>query len=100
MICVLHCQRLSVCLQSEVLNTLMAISHFLQVFGTPTVRSVINHKWRLYGRQRLTIRASVYAVFTVIFTAFAVMYAQEDRTTNIAVRIWQTECRVAHGWRL
>ena len=66
-------------------------SHFVhpsppQVYGTPTVRAVISHKWRLYGRQRLTIRALVYAFFTFIFTAFAVIYSKEDRKLTIMVR--------------
>ena len=56
-----------------------------QVFGTPTVSSVISHKWRLYGRQRLTIRASMYAVFTFVFTVFAIMYSKEDRSLSVGV---------------
>ncbi len=55
------------------------------MFGTPTVRAVIKHKWRLYGRQRLTIRVCIYAVFSIAYTAFAALYSQEDRSLSLAV---------------
>jgi hypothetical protein len=59
-----------------------------QAYGTPTVSAVIAHKWSLYGRRTLTVRALLYLVYTAAFTAYAVIYSTEDRTISFTVSGW------------
>lgn len=69
--------------KESLLHTLVTSNVPVQAFGTPTVRAVIKHKWRLYGSLRLTIRSINYIIYTIIFTCFCVIYAMEDRNLNV-----------------
>mmetsp|Transcript_14469 Transcript_14469/g.31389 ORF Transcript_14469/g.31389 Transcript_14469/m.31389 type:complete len:1906 (-) Transcript_14469:1211-6928(-) len=68
--------------KESLLQTLVESNVPVQAYGTPTVRAVIKHKWRLYGRLRLSIRALIYCAYTVIFTTYAVLYSQEDHSLS------------------
>lgn len=43
--------------------------------GTPTLRAVIKHKWRMYARTKLFTRAVNYCFYTLVFTAYAIMFS-------------------------
>lgn len=64
--------------RDSLLQTLLESDVPVQTYGTPTLRAVIKHKWRLYARARLLTRASLYLLYTLLFTVYAVLYAQES----------------------
>ncbi len=47
----------------------------VQAYGTPTLRAVIRHKWRLYARDRLVVRALTYFFYTLVFTVWSILYS-------------------------
>jgi len=47
-----------------------------QAFGSPTIQAVVRHKWRLYARTRLVIRAFIYLFYTLANTVFAILYSK------------------------
>lgn len=51
-----------------------ALHRLAQAYGTPTLRAVIKHKWRLYASSKLFTRAVFYIIYTLVFTAFGVLF--------------------------
>ncbi len=65
--------------KESLLQTLVESDVPVQAYGTPSVRAVIRHKWRLYARSKLLTRAIVYCIYTVLYTVFCVLYAMVSR---------------------
>ncbi len=83
--------------KESLLQTLVESNVPVKAYGTPTVRAVIAHKWRLYGRTRLLIRAVVYAFYTTIFTFYAIIYAQSDRSLTLAQAHANSKWEIVHS---
>lgn len=71
----------------------------MQTFGTPSVKAVINHKWKLYGHTQVVMRASSYLFYTLQLTVFAILYSkvQNECKKCVCVRVRVGGCFVC-GW--
>uniref|UniRef100_A0A7S3R5P2 Ion transport domain-containing protein n=1 Tax=Dunaliella tertiolecta TaxID=3047 RepID=A0A7S3R5P2_DUNTE len=55
----------------------------VQAFSTPSVHSVIRHKWHLYGRTCILTRFVIYLFYTLVLTVFAILYSKEDHSLTL-----------------
>ncbi|MEW5316534.1 MAG: hypothetical protein WDW38_007902 [Sanguina aurantia] len=69
--------------RESLLHTLVESSVPVKAFGTPSIRAVIKHKWRLYARNKIAFRAVVFLIYVALFTVFGILYAQEDTSRDI-----------------
>jgi len=67
----------------SLLHSLVESDVPVQAFGSPTIQAVVRHKWRLYARTRLVIRASIYLFYALANTVFAILYSKEDHTLTL-----------------
>ncbi|KAF5832015.1 hypothetical protein DUNSADRAFT_12256 [Dunaliella salina] len=67
----------------SLLHSLVESDVPVQAFGSPTIQAVVRHKWRLYARTRLVIRASIYLFYALANTVFAIIYSKEDHTLTL-----------------
>jgi len=56
----------------------------MQTFSTPSVQSVIRHKWELYGRTQIILRSTMYLVYTLTLTVFAIVYSKVRHVWGLA----------------
>ena len=75
--------------KDSLLHTLVESDVPHQAYDTETVRAVIKHKWRLYGQFTITLRAINYCFFTFVFATYAILYSNENRSTN-CVGLWNS----------
>lgn len=61
--------------KDSLLQTLVESDVPVQVYGTPTLRAVIRHKWRLYARSKLTVRSIIYCFYCLCFTVFGILFS-------------------------
>ncbi|GIL43770.1 hypothetical protein Vafri_1390 [Volvox africanus] len=64
--------------KTSVLHTLVESSVPVQTYGSDTVKAIVDYKWRNFAQRRIYIKALVYLVYTIIFTIFAVLFADQD----------------------
>ena len=69
--------------RDSLLQTLVESDVPAQAYGTPTLRAVIKHKWRLYGRSRLLWRAIFYGLYTALFSVYGILYCKEDTSLSV-----------------
>ncbi|KAG2499706.1 hypothetical protein HYH03_002641 [Edaphochlamys debaryana] len=68
--------------KSSVLHTLVESSVPVQTFGSDTVKAIVDYKWRNFAQRRIYIKALVYVIYTLLFTIFAVLFADDDTTAD------------------
>ncbi|GFR49848.1 hypothetical protein Agub_g11948 [Astrephomene gubernaculifera] len=69
--------------KTSVLHTLVESSVPVQTFGSDTVKAIVDYKWRNFAQRRIYIKALVYLLYTILFTVFAVLFADHDSTAGI-----------------
>jgi hypothetical protein len=69
--------------KESLLQTLVESDVPVQAYGTPTVRAVIRHKWRLYAQSKLIIRALNYMFYTLVFTVYAILFAMVRAVASV-----------------
>ncbi|KXZ50265.1 hypothetical protein GPECTOR_17g904 [Gonium pectorale] len=69
--------------KTSVLHTLVESGVPVQTFGSDTVKAIVDYKWRNFAQRRIYIKALVYLLYTVLFTVFAVLFADHDSTASI-----------------
>jgi hypothetical protein len=75
--------------RDSLLQTLVESDVPVKVYGTPTLRAIIKHKWRLYARRKLLIRSLIYVFYVVMFTVTGILYSMEDHTLTMS-GYWKT----------
>ncbi|EFJ51236.1 hypothetical protein VOLCADRAFT_88109 [Volvox carteri f. nagariensis] len=69
--------------KTSVLHTLVESSVPVQTYGSDTVKAIVDYKWRNFAQRRIYIKALVYLLYTVIFTVFAVLFADHDTSASL-----------------
>ncbi|KAG1680624.1 hypothetical protein FOA52_015073 [Chlamydomonas sp. UWO 241] len=69
--------------KESLLQTIVASNVPVQAYSTPSIRAVIRHKWRLYGEARIVTRTVIYAIYALVFTIFAVIFARENHSLSL-----------------
>ncbi|GFR45654.1 hypothetical protein Agub_g7065 [Astrephomene gubernaculifera] len=81
--------------RDSLLQTLVESDVPVKAYGTPTLRAIIKHKWRLYARRKLLTRSLIYVCYVVLFTVTGILYAMEDHALT-ASAYWKTTPGRAH----
>ncbi|GIL81855.1 hypothetical protein Vretimale_1435 [Volvox reticuliferus] len=68
--------------KTSVLHTLVESSVPVQTYGSDTVKAIVDYKWRNFAQRRIYIKALVYLLYTIIFTIFAVLFADHNYEAN------------------
>ncbi|KAG2498331.1 hypothetical protein HYH03_003591 [Edaphochlamys debaryana] len=75
--------------RDSLLQTLVESDVPVKVYGTPTLRAIIKHKWRLYARRKLVTRSTIYVFYLLMYTVLGILYSMEDHTMK-ADQYWAT----------
>ncbi|KXZ51579.1 hypothetical protein GPECTOR_12g542 [Gonium pectorale] len=81
--------------RDSLLQTLVESDVPVKVYGTPTLRAIIKHKWRLYARRKLLTRSLIYVFYVIMFTVTGILYSMEDHTMTMS-QYWKTGRGKAH----
>ncbi|KAJ9517001.1 hypothetical protein QJQ45_027354 [Haematococcus lacustris] len=49
----------------------------VETFGSATVKAIIDYKWKRFARRRIYSKSLVYLIYVLLFTAFAVVIADD-----------------------
>ncbi|PNW77392.1 hypothetical protein CHLRE_10g434600v5 [Chlamydomonas reinhardtii] len=81
--------------RDSLLQTLVESDVPVKVYGTPTLRAIIKHKWRLYARRKLLVRSLIYVFYVIMFTVTGVLFSMENHALTMS-QYWATAAGKAH----
>jgi hypothetical protein len=68
--------------QGSLLNDLVEADVPVQTFGSATVSAIIDYKWNKFARRAIFSKLLVYLTFTLLFTIYGILFANDDYTLD------------------